>query len=120
MCLAGPFLCGPPPHSARNRIIHEKKVSGPTKSTCCVTLTTCFEAGIGAPLEIPEELQRPTKHLTLVNVSTLDKLQRLRARCFATQPFTSIFGMEPSQIDRVSVADQVATVLRQRILGGEL
>jgi DNA-binding GntR family transcriptional regulator len=28
--------------------------------------------------------------------------------------------MEPSQIDRVSVADQVATVLRQRILDGEL
>src|SRR5437016_887177 len=28
--------------------------------------------------------------------------------------------MEPSQIDRVSVADQVAAVLRQRILDGEL
>src|SRR5438552_19212535 len=69
MCLAGPFFMRTPP---RNRIILVMKVSGPTKSTCCVTLTTCFEAGIGAPLEIPEELQRPTKHLTLVNVSTLD------------------------------------------------
>ncbi len=36
------------------------------------------------------------------------------------QPSASILGMEPSQIDRVSVADQVAAVLRQRILDGEL
>ncbi len=52
-----------------------------------------------------------------MNVSTLDNLNKLGATCL---PFTLaiVIYMLPTQIDRVSVADQVATVLRQRILDG--
>src|ERR1700737_3250365 len=36
------------------------------------------------------------------------------------KPYPGSFQMERSQIHRVSVADQVASILRQRILNGEL
>src|SRR6202049_4306805 len=36
------------------------------------------------------------------------------------KPYPGSFLMERSQIHRVSVADQVASILRQRILNGEL
>jgi DNA-binding GntR family transcriptional regulator len=58
---------------------------------------------------------------TRVNCSTLDFLN---IRGQDDQPFRLRFpadnSMERSQIHRVSVADQVASILRQRILNGEL
>jgi DNA-binding GntR family transcriptional regulator len=52
----------------------------------------------------------------LMNISTLDKVNSPREN--SRRPIDSP-GMDRTQINRVSVADQVATLLRQRILDGE-
>src|SRR5581483_10940728 len=56
---------------------------------------------------------------TPLNCSTLDKLISSRQNFRPIQLLRSA-RMERSQINRVSVADQVASILRQRILSGEL
>src|SRR6476661_7095573 len=53
-----------------------------------------------------------------VNCSTLDNLNNCGH--YGAQFSPTFFSMERSQIHRVSVADQVAGILRQRILEGEL
>jgi DNA-binding GntR family transcriptional regulator len=56
-----------------------------------------------------------------LNCSTLDFVNSLGARCRPLRTgLPKPVPMERSQIDRVSVADQVAALLRQRILNGEL
>jgi DNA-binding GntR family transcriptional regulator len=52
----------------------------------------------------------------LMNISTLDKVNSPREN--SRRPIDSP-GMDRTQINRVSVADQVAALLRQRILDGE-
>jgi DNA-binding GntR family transcriptional regulator len=56
----------------------------------------------------------------MVNFSPLDKVTFTAQNCARSQPFYGPYCMERSQIHRVSVADQVASVLRRRILDGEL
>jgi DNA-binding GntR family transcriptional regulator len=53
-----------------------------------------------------------------VNISTLDNVNSWEQN-FAVWLIGNVLSMDRTQITRVSVADQVATLLRQRILEGE-
>src|SRR5437868_8825553 len=89
--------------NAQGEMIHEREVAGVSLRADVVT-------------RFPER-----GHLTtvLVNVSTVDKLN-ISVKISGRPAFLISPIMERAQIHRVSVADQAAAILRQKILDGEL